>query len=107
MGPSFPFHPSHFIFSHSSQIAPRVQKINRSTKDLVFTQMKGRMRKEEAERLARLGRDRMKATLEQNEEEEGTKMEIEPKNERKEIVSISSGCSIKWISFNIKQLERM
>jgi hypothetical protein len=69
--------------------------------------MKGRMRKEEAERLARLGRDRMKATLEQNEEEEGTKMEIEPKNERKEIVSISSGCSIKWISFNIKQLERM
>jgi S-adenosylmethionine:diacylglycerol 3-amino-3-carboxypropyl transferase len=35
--------------------------------------------------------DRMKATLEQNEEEEATKMEAKPKNERKKIVNISSG----------------
>ncbi len=33
----------------------------------------------------------MKATLEQNEEEEATKMEAKPKNERKKIVNISSG----------------
>ncbi len=66
-----------------------MQKIDRSTKDLVFTKMKGGVSKEEAKRLAQLGRDRMKATLEQKEEEEGTEMEIELENEkRRNAVSI-------------------
>jgi hypothetical protein len=42
-----------------------------------------RMSKKEVKRLSQLRRDRQKAVVEQNEEEEGTKMEIEPKNERR------------------------
>ncbi len=39
--------------------------------------------KEEAKRLSQLGKDMHKAIIEQKEEEEGIKMEIEPKNERR------------------------
>jgi hypothetical protein len=52
VGPSFPFHPLHFIFFHSFQVAPSVQKIGRSTRDLVFGKMKRGISKEEVERLA-------------------------------------------------------
>jgi hypothetical protein len=51
VGPSLPFHLWHFLFCHSSQVAPRVQKVNISTKDLVFGKMR-KMSKEEAKRLS-------------------------------------------------------
>jgi hypothetical protein len=41
-----------------------VQKIRRSTKDLIFGKMKGGMNKEEVERLSQLGRDRQQAVVE-------------------------------------------
>ncbi len=52
VGLSLPFHPLHFIFFHSSRVAPKVQKINRSTRNLVFGKMRGGVSKEEVERLA-------------------------------------------------------
>jgi hypothetical protein len=53
---------SHFtlciLFCHFIQIAHRVQKIDRSTRDLIFGKMKGGVNKEEAERLSQLERNR-------------------------------------------------
>jgi len=51
VGPSLPFHPLHFIIYLSTQVAPRVQKINRSTRNLVSDKIR-RMNKEKAERLS-------------------------------------------------------
>jgi hypothetical protein len=41
-----------------------VQKIDRSTKDLIFGKMKGGTSKVEAERLSQLGRDKQQVVVE-------------------------------------------
>jgi hypothetical protein len=51
VGPSRPFHLWHFLFCHSFRVAPKVQKVNISTRNLVFGKMK-RVNKEEAKRLS-------------------------------------------------------
>jgi hypothetical protein len=51
--PSLPFHLSHFLFSHSSRVIPRVQKFNRYTKKIMFKKMRGGVSKEKVETLAR------------------------------------------------------
>ncbi len=53
-----------FYFIFSCRVALNVQKISRSTRDLVFGKMKRGMSKEEVERFAQLGRDKQKATIE-------------------------------------------
>jgi tRNA C32,U32 (ribose-2'-O)-methylase TrmJ len=58
VGPFFPFQPLHFLFSRYSQVAPNVQKISRSTKDLVFGKMREGLNKEEVERISKIGRDK-------------------------------------------------
>jgi len=50
--PFFPFHPLHFFFSHSSQLAPKMQKFIIYTRKLILGKMKGEVNKEKAERLA-------------------------------------------------------
>ncbi len=64
VGPSFPFHPSYFLFFHSVQVAPRMQKIDSSTQTLIFDKMRGGVNKEEVERLAQLDKDRQKFVVE-------------------------------------------
>jgi hypothetical protein len=59
VGPSLPFHPLYFLFSHSSQVIPKMQKISKSIRELVFAKMKG-MSKEEVERLSQLRKERQK-----------------------------------------------
>ncbi len=83
MGPSFPFHPLHFLFFRYFQVAPNVQKISRLTKDLVFGKMRERLNKEEVERLSQIGRDKQKVVVEHKEEKEGIEMETEPENEKR------------------------
>jgi len=51
VGPSFPFHPLNFHFSHSSRIALQVQKLDSSTQIFVFGKMRKGMSKEEVETL--------------------------------------------------------
>jgi hypothetical protein len=54
--------------------------------------MKGGVNKEEVERLSHLERDWQKVVLEQNKEEEGTKMETKSENKRRrKNVSFSNG----------------
>ncbi len=59
---------------------------------LFLVKKKGKMSKEEAKRLLQLGKDRHKAIIEEKEEKEGTKMETELENERRQkIASFFSG----------------
>ncbi len=51
VGPSLPFHPLHIILFYSSWVVPKVQKISRSIRALVFGKMRGGMNKEEIEKL--------------------------------------------------------
>ncbi len=85
--PFLAFHHLHFLLFHSSQVASRVSKIGRLTKDLVFSKMKGGMSKVEIEKLSQLSKDRQKVV----DEEEGIEMETKSENERRKIVSFSSG----------------
>lgn len=48
--PFLPFHPLHFLFSHSFQPALRMQKFIIYTRKLVLGKMKGKMNKENAKR---------------------------------------------------------
>jgi len=91
VGPSLPFHPLHFLFFHSFQIALRVQKISSSTQTLVFGKMRRGVNKVEVERFAQLGRDGQNFAIKHKEEEEGTEMGIELENETRKIVSFSCG----------------
>ncbi len=92
VGPTFPFHPLHLIVYHFAWVALKVQKIGKLTNNLIFSKMKGGVNKEEVERLSHLERDWQKVVLEQNKEEEGTKMETKSENKRRrKNVSFSNG----------------
>ncbi len=60
VGPSLPFHPLHFLFFHSFQVTPRMQKIGRSIRKLIFSKMRGVVSKEEAKRLSQQDKYRQK-----------------------------------------------
>jgi len=46
VGPFLPFHPLHFLLSHSFQLVPRMQKFIIYTRKLVLGKMNGEMNKE-------------------------------------------------------------
>jgi hypothetical protein len=51
VGPFLPFHPLHFLLSHSFQLVPRMKKIIIYTRKLVLGKMNEGMNKKEAKRL--------------------------------------------------------
>jgi hypothetical protein len=48
VGPFLPFHPLHFLLSHSFQLVPKMKKIIIYTRKLVLGKMNGGMNKKEA-----------------------------------------------------------
>ncbi len=62
--------------------------------------MRGEVSKEQAKRLSQLKRDRQKVVVEQNKEKEGTEMELETENERRESVSFFGGGRFMFSQMN-------